>query len=342
MPNIKDVAREAGVSIATVSYVLNNKSASISDSTKQLVLDTAQRIGYTPNVTARNLRFSRTNLIGYAWHEVPRSQVNPVLDRFTYYLAHAAEEAGYHVLTFTHSEKDPLPAYRELMRMRRLDGFVLSESQQKDPRVSMLLEEDFPFVIFGRTITPNNRIAWADVDGENGVALAIDHLVALGHRRIAIVGWDDKTTVNHFRLKGFRSAMVCAGLPLPADYIIVGERGEAAGRQALRRWMTLPKHERPTAVLTASDFEAIGVMREAELHGLTIGDTLSVIGFDDMPMSEHLYPPLTTLRQPIPEAADIVMDMLHNIIHNRQLQQSQHLLAPKLVVRASCGPAPAE
>lgn len=342
MPTIKDVAREAGVSIATVSYVLNNKSASISEATRQLVIETAERIGYTPNVTARNLRFSRTNLIGYAWHEVPLSRVNPVLDRFTYYLAHAAEEAGYHVLTFTHPEKDPIPAYQELMRMRRLDGFVLSESQLNDPRVSMLLEEDFPFVIFGRTTTPDDRIAWADVDGESGVAMAIKHLVELGHRRIGIVGWDNQTTVNYFRLKGFRSAMTRAGLPVPADYIILGDRGEAAGRQALRRWMTLPKRERPTAVLTASDFEAIGVMREAELNGLTIGDTLSVIGFDDMPLSEHLHPSLTTLSQPIPEAASIVMDMLHNIINNQQLKQSQHLLAPELIVRASCGPAPAE
>ena len=91
MPTIKDVAKEAGVSIATVSYVLNNKDTFVSKATRLQVLEAIERIGYTPNITARSLKASQTRLIGYAWHEVPYDQVNPVLDRFTYYLAQAAE-----------------------------------------------------------------------------------------------------------------------------------------------------------------------------------------------------------------------------------------------------------
>src|SRR5215213_4303179 len=107
MPTIKDVAREAGVSIATVSYVLNNKADAVSEPTRKHVIEAADRIGYRPNVTARNLRSNQTRLIGYAWYDapsenVPAGRLNTVLDWFTFYLARAAEQSGYHLLTFTY------------------------------------------------------------------------------------------------------------------------------------------------------------------------------------------------------------------------------------------------
>src|SRR4051812_1997192 len=111
MPTIKDVAREAGVSIATVSYVLNNKTEAISEDTRSRVWTAVRTIGYRPNVTARNLRSSRSHLIGYAWHVVHAEQVNTVLDRFTYSLAACAERAGYHMMTFTFPQDDPIPVY---------------------------------------------------------------------------------------------------------------------------------------------------------------------------------------------------------------------------------------
>src|SRR5215510_7425809 len=125
MPTIKDVAKAAGVSIATVSYVLNNKDSFVGKETRQQVLEAVERVGYRPNITARNLKSSQTRLIGYAWHEVPHDQVNPVLDRFTYHLAQAVEAAGYHLLTFTHPLHDPYPVYNEMIRTQRVDGFIL-------------------------------------------------------------------------------------------------------------------------------------------------------------------------------------------------------------------------
>jgi len=110
MPTIKDVAREAGVSTATVSYVLNQKkSYLISQTTRELVLEAVKKVGYAPNVAARNLKVSQSHLIGYAWHVAPSGGMNSVLDSFTYYLAQSAEAAGYHLLTFTHTAKGPLP-----------------------------------------------------------------------------------------------------------------------------------------------------------------------------------------------------------------------------------------
>ena len=140
MTTIKDVAREAGVSIATVSYVLNNKTEAISEDTRSRVWTAVNTIGYRPNVTARNLRSSRSKLIGYAWHNIQAGQVNTVLDRFTYSLAASAERAGYHMLTFTYSMDDPIPVYDELIRTGRVDAFVLASTVRDDPRVSYLMD----------------------------------------------------------------------------------------------------------------------------------------------------------------------------------------------------------
>lgn len=337
MPTIKDVAREAGVSIATVSYVLNNKMESISQDTRQIVLEAAERIGYTPNVTARNLRYNRTHLIGYAWHEVPRDQVNPVMDQFTYHLAFAGEAAGYHLLTFTQPPDDPAPVYDELIRTGRLDGFVLSAIGPNDPRIALLMKHKFPFVGFGRS-NPDWEFPWVDVDGEAGVLDAVSYLVELGHRQIAMVAWDDEASASSYRLHGYIQAMRRYGLTIPDHFLYKGDHSEEAGRLAMLRWCELPAAERPTAVIAISDLEAIGVMNAAEENGLVVGENVSVIGFDDVPMSRYLRPSLTTVRQPIPDVAKALMKMLLATLEHKRPDPFTILMKPRLIKRASCGP----
>lgn len=345
MPTIKDVAREAGVSIATVSYVLNNKPAAISEDTRRLVWDTARRIGYTPNVTARNLRASESRLIGYAWHEVPLDQVNPVLDRFTYFLARSAEAAGYHILTFTYPPDDPLPVYDELIRTGRVDGFVVGGTNLDDPRLEYLIQRQFPFVAFGRS-NPNWDFCWVDTDGQQGVRDAVDYLVEQGHRRIAIAAWPDESLAGKFRLLGYLTGLEAAGIASRPEWIFRAEHSEISGREALAYWWSLPAELRPTAVVAVSDLMAIGVMNEAERLGLRVGHDLSVIGFDDAPMSQYLRPSLSTLRQPIPEIAERVVQILEALLLERSGQpaavtfERQVLLPPELIIRDSCGPAP--
>lgn len=335
MPTIKDVAREAGVSIATVSYVLNNKTDSISDDTKHLVLQTAKRIGYTPNVTARNLRFSQTRLIGYAWHDVPHDQVNSVMDRFTYHLAHAAETQGYHILTFTHPAEDPTPVYDELIRTRRLDAFILSATETDDPRVQLLNDAKFPFACFGRGGSDN---LFADVDGMAGIRMAVEHFVELGHRKIAMVAWDDDSTAAYYRREGFIQAMNEFGLDISEKRITYGPNDETYGRDSFHQLYALPEDERPTAIVCSSDLEAIGVMNAAEEQGIEVGKDLSVIGYDDVPMSQYLRPALTTLRQPINHVAELLVTMLKAQIEDKPIPQRQHIVKPELIVRASTGP----
>lgn len=339
MPTIKDVAREAGVSIATVSYVLNNKEAGITENTRRQVLEAVKRVGYTPNVTARNLKANRSRLIGYAWHEVPLGQVNSVLDRFAYYLAQAAEAAGYHVMTFTHPADDPVQVYDELVRTGRVDAFVLADTKTDDPRIRFLIDQGFPFVSFGQA-NPNWDFNWVDTDGHAGVREAVDYLVRLGHRRIAMVSWPEDSLVGENRLAGYLAGLRDAGIPQRPDYIFRGEYNIETGRDAVKHWLRLPVDERPTAIITVTDLIAIGVINEAEQQGIVVGDTLSVIGYDDVPLTQYLRPALTTIQQPIPEIGRKIIEMLETILAGEQLAEQNVLFAPRLIIRDSVGPLP--
>lgn len=336
MPTIKDVAREAGTSIATVSYVINGKTNEVSEATRQQVIEAIARIGYRPNVTARNLQSSQTKLIGYGWHDLPHGQMNQVLDQFTYHLAQSAEAAGYHLLTFTQNDDNWETVYRELIQTRRVDGFVLSNTKHNDPRVRYLMEVEFPFVSFGQA-NPNWDFPYIDTEGSYGVYQAVNHLISLGHERIAMVGWPAGSLSGDARLNGYYRAMREAGLGVPASFVQRGEQSENTGRTALHSWMGLPVSERPTAVVSVTDLIAIGVMSEAKKLGLLIGRDLAVIGHDDVPLAQYLDPALTTIRQPLEEISQAVVTMLQPVIRGETLTERHQFLTPHLVVRQSCG-----
>ncbi len=334
MTTIKDVAKEAGVSIATVSYVLNDKSDSVSEDTRRRVWSAVRKTGYRPNVTARNLRSSQTLLIGYAWHEVPSDMVNPVLEHFTYSLARAAEDAGYHILTFTFPSHDPIPVYDELIRTGRVDAFVVGSTTYDDPRVQFLMEHAFPFVSFGRA-NPDWDFNWVDVDGQRGVADAVAYLVGLGHRKIGAVMWEAGSLSGDYRFAGYLEGLAQAGIEFRPEYVVRGEHNDATGCQALDYWLTLP--DPPTAVIASSDLMAIGVINEAERRGIRVGRDLSVMGFDDTPMTQYIRPALTTMQQPLALIAQELITMLGCVLKDVPTFERHILLPPRLVARESCG-----
>jgi DNA-binding LacI/PurR family transcriptional regulator len=336
MPTIKDVAREAGVSIATVSYVLNNKAASISEETRLRVLEAITRMNYKADVTARNLRAQRTRLIGYAWHEEKPGLQNAILSQFIYRLAKAAEACGYHVLTFTFPTGDPVSAYDEMIRTRRVDAFIVADTVENDPRIQFLIERRFPFASFGRA-NPLWDFNWVDTDGTSGVRAAVAHLVALGHRKIAMVTWPENGLTGYYRVLGYQQGLADANIAFRDNYILRGEQGIELGRSALAHFLSLSADDLPTAIVTVSDLIAVGVIQEAEQRGLEVGKDLSVIGFDDEPMSRYLRPPLTTVSQPLETICTELINMLNAQVHEQQEKTSQVLLTPHLVERASTG-----
>lgn len=335
-PTIHDVAREAGVSIATVSYVLNNRG-SVAPATRERVLSVARNLNYRPSMTARNLQANETRLFAYSWRPAPADSFNPILDQFLRSMAQSAAHHGYRLLVYpTDSIEQELAAYQTLVGENRVDGIVLSNTNYGDPRISRLQQWGFPFVCFGRT-GEESRFPWVDVDGHAGALAATRHLLEMGHRQIVALGWPQGSLAGHHRLNGFRAAMQEAGIADVEAQIVRAENLQEAAREAVRPLLMQRADKRPTAILAVSDLMAIGVLNVAEELGLHVGRDLALVGFDDSPISRFLRPTLSSLAQPVEEVGERLIAMLAALCNGNHLDPREVLLTPTLVVRESSG-----
>lgn len=331
---IKDVAARAGVSYQTVSKVLN-KQARVTPATEARIANAVKALRYVPDQRARNLRAQRSHLIGYSWRPEPPDRANPILDLFLQSMMATAQQTGYHLLPFPFpTEEGHIPAYRDLIQTGRVDGFILSGMEYHDPRIKFLQAEEFPFVAFGRSHTSSN-FPYVDVDGAEGLRLATRHLLEQGHERIAALAWPKSSRVGQDRLEGYVSAMREAGIAPKPNWLARGQGSVTFGHVSTLRWLNLAPAVRPTAIVAFSDAMAIGAMRAIHEHGFRVGADIAVTGFDDSPMSQYLTPPLTTLRQPVWQVGEKVIDILVGLLNDRPPSQTQILLPPQLIVRQS-------
>jgi DNA-binding LacI/PurR family transcriptional regulator len=328
-----DVARAAGVSRQTVSNAINAPHLLRAETLAQ-VRSVIDRLGYRPNRSARSLRTRQSRLIGYCVPRPNPDRLGWVLDEFLHAVAEAARGAGYHIVVFTpDSAERELDAYATMLQTGGADGFLLTDITHRDRRPGWLHRRGVPFVSYGR-LPDRSGHSWVDVDGATGVAAAVTHLVRLGHRRIAFLGWPDGHRVGDDRAHGWGSAMTAHLLPAAlrgyTDDTITAA-AEAAGR-------LLDAARRPTAIIAVSDTVAVGTLRAARARGLTAGRDLSIVGFDDTPSAALVTPALTSISQPLQEAAALLVEMLVARLAGRRPRQRSVLLAPSLVVRDSTGP----
>lgn len=331
---IRDVAREAGVSIATVSYVLNN-SRNVGPETRARVLEAARRLAYRPNITARNLQASETRLFAYTWQPSPPDHFNPILDSFLQAAVYAAAERGYRFLVFpTHSVEEEVATYETLMLEGQVDGFVLSNTNLDDARVEYLVTAGFPFVAFGRS-NPQWDFPAVDVDGTFGVRRAVQHLHARGHRRIGALAWPEESLTGRYRLRGYEQGMAEAKLPLCADWVRRTENRYSDAYNTTAALLRLPEGKRPTALIAMSDLMGIGAMNAAWDLGLEPGRDVAVVGFDDSSVTRFVRPALSSIAQPIAEVGRRLVDMLAALCQGEPIAERTLVLRPELVVRAS-------
>ncbi|MGE5140373.1 MAG: LacI family DNA-binding transcriptional regulator, partial [Rudaea sp.] len=247
---LREVAVEANVSYQTVSKVLN-RQIRVSKETEARIHEAARNLGYHPDLKARSLRMQRSGLLGYSRASSSPDEPNAILDMFLSSMVDAAGRSGYHVLPFPRSAPgDEIEAYRQLLRTGRVDGFILSSVEFDDPRIAFLLQEHFPFVAFGRS-NPEQDIPFVDVDGTQGIAMVVEHLLHLGHRTIALLGWPEGSRVGQDRLAGYSRALNAAGISLREEWIARGEGSAAFGQRATARW--LDGDCRPTAIVALDD-----------------------------------------------------------------------------------------
>lgn len=329
---LKTIARETGFSVTTVSRALAGYD-DVAESTRRLIQDTAERLGYRPNEAARQLRFQRANTVGLIIPTFGPRFSDPF---FSELLAGVGNEASEHNFDLLVSTQPPGPgeldAYRR-MEGGRTDGLIVVRTRHEDARIDYLIKKGTPFVAFGRA--RREDFPYVDVDGTFGMQLLTQHFIDTGHRRIAYAASPLDLNFTRHRIAGYRNALEANGLPYDQRLVVPGHLTQRGGVGCADVLLELDPP--PTAILAGNDTMAFGVMSAIRQRGLEVGVDVVVGGFDDVPDAEYANPPLTTVRQPIYEIGRLTCRMLIRVINGEPLDDAHVLLKPELVVRESSG-----
>ncbi len=334
---LKDIAERVGKSVPTVSRALGD-FADISPETRAEVQRVAREMGYEPSATARNLKSQRTNTVTLVMSPATNLRFSdPFFGEFLTGVVEYATQHGFDLSLAADLDGDELSTYLQHIRSRRTDGFIVMRTRRHDERIDLLREQQVPFVAFGR-VAGHNDFHYVDEDGAGGIRQVVDHLVDLGHSRIAFIAEPTALTKSYNRLQGYKSGLNAHEIAYDPTLIVEANFRQTSGRQSAKQLLDLP--DPPTAIIAANDLLALGAMSEAQARGLEVGNDVSITGFDDIMLAEYVHPPLTTVHQPARELGTMVVRMLLQLIQKEPVPKSQVVINPKLVVRQSTGPAP--
>jgi LacI family transcriptional regulator len=335
-PTQADVAQYAGVSRATVSYVLNGnvrKSSPISDETQQRVLDAIKELGYEPDARAQAFRSGSTNTIALM---IPDLR-NPHFCEYATGVEEAARAAGYHLLlsSTTLNDEYAVEVFKDLAR-RRFDGLIITgsfilKSAEAQTILARIRKRSLPIVEMNEfygvdSVSSDYREATKEV---------VSYLLSLGHRRIGFVYGVDDHELGLDRLQPYQESLETAGIAVEPDLIVECGSTIEDGYQAALKLLKLS--HRPTAIIAINDLLAISTIRAAGDLGLRVPDNLSVAGFDDIPMANYQSPRLTTVTKDAYTAGKKAFEMLQARMQNSDLPRQVFHIPAKLIIRESTG-----
>jgi DNA-binding LacI/PurR family transcriptional regulator len=325
--NIRQVAKQARVSTATVSRVING-SAPVSEKTAERVRRTIEKLSFYPNTHARTLGSGKSRMYGLIISDI----TNPFFPELVKSFEDIAVEHGQEVIV---ANTDYQPKRMEMcvrrMLERKVDGVAIMTSEMEPGLADMLSHRGIP-IVFLDTGTVSSRSSNIEVDYGGGIDRAIEHLASLGHTRIAFISGPMGLKSAQTRHEAFRSGMRRKGLPYVADLVRHGDHRTEGGRIAMRELLEL-KH-RPTAVIGSNDLTAIGAVGAIHQAGLRVPEDISVVGCDDIELSNFIHPPLTTIRIPRNELATRAFTALFAVSQGGETGAS-YRIEPTLVLRQS-------
>ena len=331
----KDVAERAGVSVAVVSYVVNDGPRPVSPATRAKVETAIKELGYYPNELARSLSRRKSATIGL----ITPSLTNPVYAEIAESLQSVCSTEGYLVLLCA-TGRD-LKKEREsarILRSKQADGVVMIPTGPTEKALKPLQQAQIPTVVLEHDRPDTHCIA---IDDLRGGRLATQHLLELGHHRIGLIKREPSSALSYLRAVGYREVLEEAGI-LPDPMLVVESKaGLAGGYASMQQLLALPNP--PTAVFTHNDVLATGAMRAVHDAGLAVPDDISVVGYDDTASSAYLNPRLTTVKFPAAEmgrqAGQIILELIRE---EGSLPPQTWILPVELIVRASTAPPPME
>ncbi len=334
LPTIVDVAREAGVSVSTVSRVLNDKP-DVAQATREAVRAAIRRLGYVANPSARRLAGGRTGIIGLIVPDITSAYTVEIVRG----VGEAANQAGYDLVLYTilrgHESEERERAWLNMLRRGLMDGLVLVLPRSSGEDLVALSHEGFPVVLIDHRGIDTDLPSVSATNVE-GATEATRYLLSLGHRRIGFITGLLRYRAGSDRLEGYRLALTQAGVPFDWTLVVTGDFSRRSGYEGAMALMRLP--EPPTAIFASNDVSAFGALDALRDLGLRVPEDVSLVGFDDIPAAAETRPPLTTVRQPLVEmgrrGAELVLALLEG-----KADVSQRIeLSTRLIIRESCSP----
>lgn len=329
-PTQRDIAEIAGVSITTVSHVVNGTRA-VAPETRAAVLEAVEQTGYTGDAIARSLVTGGTRSIGVAISLL----ANPYFAALMQAIEREAAAAGYTVLLAdTHDTAKTEQATVRALRARRVDGVLLTPAPGSGPVIGELASLGVPTVLVDRVATRGDidQVGSENIQATSALA---EHLASLGHRRVGLVSGTPKLTTSEERTLGYRLGLGRAGLPWNPGLVACGNSEPDGGAKAFGALLDLP--DPPTAVVVGNDAMMVGVLHEARRRGVRVGDEVAVAGYDDVEWADLVDPPLTTMAQPIEEIGRQAVRLLLARVEDPDRAPETVRLPPTLRHRNSCG-----
>lgn len=338
MSNIREVAKACGVSVATVSYVINNGPRAVHVETRHRVLQTIRELGYRPRSLHVGERAKRTNTIGVLFIYKGQLRDNsayfrPVLDGILPW----ATEHDQNILLF--NQRDWSNAHRSLRNYcdGRCDGLLLLSVPSRNDIIPALQERGFPFILLGNAEGMAD-VPCVDMDNVAAAAQMTNYLLAQGHRRIAMFPGDTAHGSAARRVTGYLQALQSSGLPANESLILQGGFEWESGYTRAHDLVRSGKDRLPSAVFCGSDMIALGAIQAFHECGLRVPEDISVAGFDDIAEAAISSPPLTTMHQSLCEQGRRGIEMLHARIHGEGIETPREILPTEIVIRDSVGP----
>lgn len=327
---IYDIAREAGVSIATVSQVINGKGK-ISEKRRAEIMEIMERLHYQPSAIAAALTGKQTYTLGLLVPDIS----NPYFAELARAVEDRSRQLGYSVVICSTDNKDErVERYLNLLQQKRVDGMMIGTGIDNADILSPLLQQSIPVALIARHM-PSLSVHTVTIDDILGGALAAAHLLELGHTHVAVLSEPSKVSSSQERVRGFRETLNKAGHTLEPNQI----RESAADLNSAKKeaLLLLGENHHPTGLFCCNDIQAIGALQAAKELGLRVPEDVSIIGFDNTILASVTSPPLTTVAQPIEELGHRAVDLLIEELKDEQKEPQKIVLKPELVIRESAG-----
>lgn len=335
MPTLKDVAREANVSVSTVSRVFNNPEK-VRPGTRDRVQEAVDTLGYQPSRVARRLRLEdgKASLIGLV---IPDIQ-NPFFADVTRGVEDVAQDHEY-ALILSNSDEDPAKqrVAVDTLKTEDVDGVIVPPVSAEDPEVKRLLDSDIAVVCVDRRMK-NARVDTILSDNQQGAYEAVTHLLELGHERIAFIGGIPRISTSTDRRAGYEQALRDYDVPVDSTLIKESDSRWERGRKLTIELLALDVP--PTAIFTGNNLTTLGALSALNTRGVCVPEDMSIVGYDDVPWAMSLNPPPTVIDQPGYEMGSRAAELLLDRLDAPGRSPTVTTLQPKLIVRQSCAPPP--